>query len=44
MALPGMRELAPEQIVRLEEDGPAVVLLTIVEREPETALRALHAA
>jgi methylthioribose-1-phosphate isomerase len=27
MALPGMRELAPEQIVRLEEDGPAVVLL-----------------
>jgi hypothetical protein len=24
--------------------GPAVVLLTIVEREPETALRALHAA
>jgi methylthioribose-1-phosphate isomerase len=27
MAIPGMAELAPEQIVRLEEDGPAVVLL-----------------
>ncbi len=27
MAFLGMAELAPEQIVRLEEDGPAVVLL-----------------
>src|SRR6476646_6657055 len=27
MALSGIAELAPEQIVRLEEDGPAVVLL-----------------
>ena len=29
---------------RRQPTGPAVVLLTIVEREPETALRALHAA
>ena len=27
MALSGIAELEPEQIVRLEEDGPAVVLL-----------------
>ena len=29
---------------RRQPTGPAVVLLNIVEREPETALRALHAA
>ena len=29
---------------RRQPTGPAVVLLTIFEREPETALRALHAA